>query len=201
MSPSPLLEEVDAAVCRSSGWSPRGAAGSRLRARSAGDRAGRGRGARRRVASEWLALRAARRSTSSASAARPARAQPAAYAVSQRRALPRVPVQVFRRPRAAAAGRARRRSVDDAAGARTVRPRGVLRVLHRVAGARARRDHDGERRRGGRAVRRGRRDGSSTRCPKGIARSSARCCSARRRRPASASARSASKIEDGRTGV
>ena len=109
-----------------------------------------------------------------------------------RGAISRVPVQVLRGARPQAPRGARRAGVDDAAGARPVRPRSVREFFaewqRRGRGAITTANVAS-----GDAVRRGRRSGSWRRCPKGIARSSARCCSARPRPPASASAPSRSR--------
>ena len=137
VSPSPLLDEVDAArlADRAAGRRPR-SAGARLRARSADDRSVvrarrpttcRGRG--------WRC--GASRTFDERALPRPdrCRAQPAAYAVSQLERYLECPFKYFAAHVLQAAGRARRAGVDDAAGARTVRARSVRGVLRRVAAA------------------------------------------------------------------
>ena len=84
---------------------------------------------------EWLALRASRSPAVGRHVPRRRwRARGGRLRGQQHRALPRVPVQVLRRVRAAAARGARRGVGTDAAGARTVPSRGVRSVLRRVAG-------------------------------------------------------------------
>ena len=182
---------------RSSGWCRAGAepalarVSSTRRLRSIAVARG---GARRRAAGQWLALRRRARFDAPRFRGITGRARAGRLCRQPARALPRVPVQVLRGARPAAAGGARRGSVDDAAGARPLRPRRVRdassREWQRLG---PRRDHDGERRRGARAVRRGGRAARLARCPKGTARSSGRCCSARPPPPASASAPSRSR--------
>ena len=166
--------------CRSSGWCSRRARGP-----------ARGCSCTRR----WRSIRSCRRwsaarrptgwrcdrraASTDAAVPRPDRSAraPSTYAVSQRRALPRVPVQVLRRARPQAAGGARRGGLDDAAGARPFRPRRVRELLRGVAAARARRDHDGERRATRSRCSTRSPSSISRRCRRGIARSSGRCSS------------------------
>ena len=116
------------------------------------------------------------------------RAAAAALSRQPRRSLRGLSVQVLRRERAGAARRTRRDGGPHAARARQPDPRAVRAVLSRV-GRGARRQHHGRDAAGrGRAVRRAHRRRCWRVCPRPIACSSARACSAHSSRQASPSA-------------
>ena len=196
VSPSPLLEEVDAAglpIERLAGAPGRGrrsrASSCTRRWRSIPSRRP-SCAARRR--SGWRCGPRAR-STTPRFRGQTGRARAVDVRRQPPRAVPRVPVQVLRRAHSQAARGARRTGVDDAAGAR---PSSCTRCSRASspsgsgsATARSRRRTSPRRSRSSTPS----PSSTSRRCPKAIARSSGRCSSARPRRPGSASAPSRSR--------
>ena len=171
VSPSPLLEEVDGGglpverlVAARRAAPPRVFVHEAL----AIDPVAPARRRRRRGATGWRCARRAASTTPRFRGSTGARA-PATYAVSRLERYLECPFKYFAAHVLQAAGGARRAGVDDAAGARPLRARRVRELLRRVAAARPRRDHDGQRRRGDGAVRRGRRA-----APRGAARRGSR---------------------------